>query len=108
VKFGSFDKFRSLFENAANKVVGSGLVWLCKDPVELIIVTSPNQENPLMNTGDEYCTPLLGLDVWEHAYYLDHMWERNNYISDFWGVVDWERLEEFYVDYVSLGEPIPV
>jgi Fe-Mn family superoxide dismutase len=61
-----------------------------------------------MFKGDDYCIPLLGLDVWEHAYYLDHMWERSNYVSDFWSVVDWKLIEQFYNDFVRQGEAVPV
>jgi Fe-Mn family superoxide dismutase len=108
-EFGSFDEFKASFEEAATSVFGSGWAWLCRTSSrDLKITTTPNQESPLMYDDDDYCIPLFGLDVWEHAYYLDHMWERANYITDFWRVVDWRLIESFYLDYVREDVPIPV
>lgn len=85
---GSFEQFIDSFSEKALGVFGSGWVWLQPD---MTIVTSPNQDNPLMNEGDE---PLLGLDVWEHAYYLDYQNRRADYIKAWWDVVNWEFVEE--------------
>lgn len=87
---GSFEQFIDSFSEKALGVFGSGWVWLQPD---MTIVTSPNQDNPLMNGGDE---PLLGLDVWEHAYYLDYQNRRADYIKAWWDVVNWEFVEERY------------
>jgi superoxide dismutase, Fe-Mn family len=83
-KYGSFESFVEQFNTQALGLFGSGWVWLTP---ELEIVTSPNQDSPLMNTGVE---PLMGLDVWEHAYYLDYKNKRDDYIAAWWHVVDWE------------------
>ena len=89
--FGSFDKFKEEFANAAVTRFGSGWAWLvCKDG-KLSITSTANQENPLM-TGEG--TPILGLDVWEHAYYLNYQNLRGGYIGAWWNVVDWNAVEE--------------
>ena len=89
--FGSFDKFKEEFSNAAMTRFGSGWAWLvCKDG-KLSITSTANQENPLM-TGEG--TPILGLDVWEHAYYLNYQNLRGGYIGAWWNVVDWNAVEE--------------
>lgn len=84
-KYGSFQGFVDEFSGKALGVFGSGWVWLQPD---LSIVTTPNQDNPLMNGGT---APLLGLDVWEHAYYLDYTYNRADYVSAWWEVVDWQK-----------------
>ncbi len=84
-KYGSFQAFVDAFSAAALGVFGSGWVWLLPD---LSIVTTPNQDSPLMNGGPE---PILGLDVWEHAYYLDYTYNRGDYVKAWWEVVDWDR-----------------
>lgn len=89
-KYGSFQGFVDEFSTKATGVFGSGWVWLQPD---FSIVTTPNQDNPLM-TGD--AAPLLGLDVWEHAYYLDYTYNRADYIKAWWEVVDWEKTVERY------------
>ena len=89
--FGSFDKFKEDFANAAMTRFGSGWAWLvCKDG-KLSITSTANQENPLM-TGEGI--PILGLDVWEHAYYLNYQNLRGGYIGAWWNVVDWNAVEE--------------
>lgn len=87
-KYGSFDDFKEEFEAKAVGLFGSGWVWLQPD---LSIVTSPNQDSPLMEGGD---APLLGLDVWEHAYYLDYTYKRPEYVKAWWDVVSWEYVSE--------------
>ena len=86
--YGSFQGFMDEFSSKATGVFGSGWVWLQPD---LSIVTTPNQDNPLMMGGD---APILGLDVWEHAYYLDYTYNRADYIGAWWEVVDWHRTAE--------------
>jgi len=84
--FGSFDEFKKQFGNAAATRFGSGWAWLCKDGGGKLIVKSfPNQDSPLT----EGLTPLLGLDVWEHAYYLNYQNRRPDYIAAFWNIVNW-------------------
>lgn len=82
-KYGSFQNFTEEFSKKATNLFGSGWVWLQPD---MSIVTTQNQDSPLMNGGDE---PVLGLDVWEHAYYLDYQNRRPDYIKAWWNVVDW-------------------
>lgn len=83
-KYGSYQQFVDEFTTKSLSVFGSGWVWLQPD---YSIVTTPNQDNPIMRGGD---APLLGLDVWEHAYYLDYKNKRDDYINAWWNVVDWE------------------
>ncbi|WP_414042918.1 superoxide dismutase [Macrococcus animalis] len=91
-KFGSLDAFKEEFAKAATTRFGSGWAWLVVNNGELEVVSTPNQENPLM----EGKTPILGLDVWEHAYYLNYQNRRPDYISAFWNVVNWEKVNELY------------
>ncbi len=91
-KFGSFDKFKEEFENAAKTRFGSGWAWLVLNNGELEVTSTPNQDSPLM----EGKTPLLGLDVWEHAYYLNYQNKRPDYVSAFWNVVNWDEVANNY------------
>lgn len=94
-KFGSFDAFKETFNKAAATRFGSGWAWLCVDTKkELCVCSSPNQDNPLMDVSECPGTPILGLDVWEHAYYLHYQNRRPDYISAFWSVVNWEEVSK--------------
>jgi len=97
--FGSFDKFKEEFSNAAATRFGSGWAWLCVDSSGKLFVTStPNQDNPVMDIAEQPGTPILGLDVWEHAYYLKYQNRRPDYISAFWSVVNWDEVAKRFAD----------
>ncbi|ADE71525.1 MULTISPECIES: superoxide dismutase SodA [Priestia] len=91
-KFGSFDQFKEEFANAAKTRFGSGWAWLVVNNGELEVTSTPNQDSPLM----EGKTPILGLDVWEHAYYLNYQNRRPDYISAFFNVVKWDEVAKRY------------
>jgi len=93
--FGSFEAFKDAFSKAAATRFGSGWAWLCVTDGKLEVCSTPNQDNPLMGEG---CggTPILGLDVWEHAYYLNYQNRRPDYINAFFNVVDWGKVAENY------------
>jgi Fe-Mn family superoxide dismutase len=91
--FGSFDKFKELFADAAVKRFGSGWAWLVVKDGKLAVTSTANQDNPLM----EGAKPVLGLDVWEHAYYLKYQNKRPDYIKAFWNVVNWEEVNKRYL-----------
>lgn len=93
-KFGSFNEFKEEFANAAKTRFGSGWAWLVLDNGELSVMSTPNQDSPLM----EGKTPLLGLDVWEHAYYLNYQNRRPDYISAFFNVVNWDEVQKLYTE----------
>ena len=94
--FGSFDKFKEEFENAAATRFGSGWAWLIVADGGLKVTSTPNQDNPVMDVAEVKGTPILGLDVWEHAYYLKYQNKRPEYISAFWNVVNWDAVAERY------------
>lgn len=92
--FGSFDAFKDEFTKAATTRFGSGWAWLIVDGGKLAVVSTPNQDTPVM----EGKTPILGLDVWEHAYYLNYQNRRPDYINAFFNVVDWDHVAKLYAD----------
>jgi len=92
--FGSFDAFKDEFAKAATTRFGSGWAWLIVDGGKLSVVSTPNQDTPVM----EGKTPILGLDVWEHAYYLNYQNRRPDYINAFFNVVDWDHVAKLYAD----------
>jgi superoxide dismutase, Fe-Mn family len=96
-KFGSFDAFKEEFNKAAATRFGSGWAWLCVDTKkQLCVCSSPNQDNPLMDVAECPGTPILGLDVWEHAYYLHYQNRRPDYIAAFWNVINWDEVAKRY------------
>jgi Fe-Mn family superoxide dismutase len=100
-KFGSVDKFKTEFNNAATGRFGSGWAWLCvKEDGSLEVLSTPNQDSPLMNG----LIPVLGLDVWEHAYYLHYQNKRGDYVNAFWNLVDWDQVNEYYVAAHSMAK----
>ena len=94
--FGSFDAFKEKFAQAAATRFGSGWAWLIKKDGKLEVTSTPNQDNPLMPVAEVQGTPLLGLDVWEHAYYLNYQNRRPDYISAFFNVVNWDKVAELF------------
>lgn len=95
--FGSFDNFKAEFTKAAATRFGSGWAWLIVDNGKLAVTSTPNQDSPLM----EGKTPILGLDVWEHAYYLKYQNKRPDYIAAFWNVVNWDEVAKRYDEAVK-------
>ncbi|MCB0722750.1 MAG: superoxide dismutase [Ignavibacteriae bacterium] len=95
--FGSFDDFKKKFEEAGANRFGSGWAWLIvKDDGSLTVTSTPNQDNPMMDIADEKGTPILGCDVWEHAYYLKYQNKRPDYLAAFWNVVNWDEVANLY------------
>ncbi len=90
--FGSFEAFKDAFSNAAATQFGSGWAWLCVENGKLAVCSTPNQDNPLMDVVDCNGTPILGLDVWEHAYYLNYQNRRPDYINAFFNVINWDEV----------------
>jgi len=96
-KFGSFDAFKEEYKKAATTRFGSGWAWLVvTEGGELAVTSTPNQDNPLMDVAEVKGTPVIGLDVWEHAYYLKYQNKRPDYIDAYWNVVDWNAAEAIY------------
>ncbi len=84
---------------------GSGWVWLCAyNDGDLVIATSTNEASPI--TVGYY--PIMGIDVWEHSYYLDYKWERGEYVEEYWSLVDWDMIEMFYIDFGMNNQPVEV
>ena len=94
--FGSFADFKTQFSNAGATRFGSGWAWLVIQNGKLVIGSTPNQDNPLMDVSDLRGTPVLGLDVWEHAYYLKYQNKRPEYIENWWNVVSWDKVSELF------------
>lgn len=100
--FGTFDNFKIQFENAATKQFGSGWAWLITDKAGKLQVTSTsNQDNPLMPNAIIKGTPILALDVWEHAYYLNYQYKRKKYIDAFFKVINWKKVGERYEEAIK-------
>ncbi len=101
--FGSFEAFKQEFEDAAKGQFGSGWAWLAVGTGgRLFVSKTANQDNPLMNVVEERGVPILGLDVWEHAYYLHYQNNRAVYVENFWKVVDWNRVERKYNEILGM------
>ena len=92
-KWGSFDKFKEEFTKCAVGTFGSGWAWLCVEGGKLVICSTPNQDNPLMDIATVKGTPIIGIDVWEHAYYLKYQNKRAVYLEAFWNVLNWEKVD---------------
>jgi Fe-Mn family superoxide dismutase len=98
--WGNFSNFQNAFNSLATGTFGSGWVWLCNSKSGLEIKSLPFQRNPVYLTGSNKCYPILGVDLWEHAYYFKYMASRDQYVKDFWNAVDWTVVEQFY-DYFA-------
>ncbi|HRP57451.1 superoxide dismutase [Agriterribacter sp.] len=92
--FGSFDEFKAKFNAAGATRFGSGWAWLIVKDGKLEVTSTPNQDNPLMDVAEVKGTPILGVDVWEHAYYLKYQNKRPDYLSAIWNVINWKKVEE--------------
>jgi Fe-Mn family superoxide dismutase len=90
--FDSFDNFKTQFSDAAATRFGSGWAWLVVSNGKLVVTSTPNQDNPLMDLTDVNGTPILGIDVWEHAYYLNYQNRRPDYINAFYNVINWDEV----------------
>jgi len=93
---GGFDAFKESFSNAAATRFGSGWAWLCVSDGKLCVCSTPNQDNPAMDIAECKGAPILGLDVWEHAYYLKYQNRRPEYVSAFWNIVNWSAVSKLY------------
>ncbi|MCO6497152.1 MAG: superoxide dismutase [Chitinophagaceae bacterium] len=95
--FGSFEAMKEKFNAAGAGRFGSGWAWLAVDPAgKLVVCSSPNQDNPLMDVAECAAKPILGCDVWEHAYYLKYQNKRGDYLNAFWNCVNWDKVAEHY------------
>jgi len=97
-EFGSFDQFKEKLSQAGMTRFGSGWAWLIEQDGKLVISSTPNQDNPLMDVAEVKGTPILGIDVWEHAYYLKYQNRRADYLAAFWNVINWEIAGKRYED----------
>lgn len=104
-QFGTLDSLKTLLNQAASKQFGSGWAWLSVDANKKLFVSStPNQDNPLMDVVEKQGTPILGIDVWEHAYYLKYQNKRGDYLSAIWSVINWDEISKLYDKYVPKGK----
>jgi superoxide dismutase, Fe-Mn family len=94
--FGSFDAMKEKFNAAGLSRFGSGWAWLGVLDGKLTICSTPNQDNPLMDVAECKCKPVLGVDVWEHAYYLKYQNKRGEYLNTIWNVIDWKKVEQHF------------
>ncbi len=94
IDFGSFEAFKEKFSTAATTRFGSGWAWLVRTEGKLVVSSTPNQDNPLMDIAEVKGVPVLALDVWEHAYYLNYQNRRPDYIAAFWNLVNWAEVEK--------------
>lgn len=94
---GGMDKFKEEFNKAATTRFGSGWAWLVVKEGKLVVCSTPNQDNPLMDIAEVKGTPILGLDVWEHAYYLHYQNRRPDYCAAFWNVINWDEVSRRYL-----------
>lgn len=102
--FGSVEGLKKEFLDAAKGVFGSGWAWLCVDPATggLLVTSTPNQDNPLMEgLVSTVCEPILGVDVWEHGYYLKYQAGRGDYLEAFWGIINWQQVSENFLTAFS-------
>lgn len=96
-QFHSLDSLKKMISDAGAKQFGSGWAWLCVSPKgDLCVCNTPNQDNPLMNTNKDRGIPILGIDVWEHAYYLKYQNKRGDYLSQIWNVINWNEIDKRY------------
>lgn len=104
-KWGSMAKFQEEFEKAGASQFGSGWAWLIRTPAGLEIVATANQDNPLMDVSPKRGWPILGADVWEHAYYLKYQNKRADYLKNFWKVVNWKMVDQYYQEIAKSQLP---
>lgn len=97
-EFGSFDQFKEKMNQAGLTRFGSGWAWLIEQDGKLVVSSTPNQDNPLMDVAEVKGTPILGIDVWEHSYYLKYQNRRADYLAAFWNLVNWEVAGKRYED----------
>jgi superoxide dismutase, Fe-Mn family len=101
-ELGGFEKFKTDFAAAGATRFGSGWAWLCvKADGKLCVCSTPNQDNPLMDIAECKGTPILGMDVWEHAYYLNYQNRRPDYMAAFFNVINWEKVNELYLNAIK-------
>lgn len=104
-QFGSIEEMKNTFNQAAMKQFGSGWTWLIVDKDNKLMITStPNQDNPLMDVVDKRGTPLIGIDVWEHAYYLRYQNKRSDYLAAIWNVINWSEVSRRYHSVMTIEE----